>query len=512
MHPSHSVKFLTEAGIVLFNNSRITIFDTEFYYSLWQDLLTVHGIDCARNIFIRFGYSAGYADAIKFYELIHTDPATHTAWFDCCLDLIGVRGIARLEHTKVHIDIDKGEFLANLHGTNCFEAQLHRLRLGGQSPFSCYFLAGYLSGFTSMNMDKEIVFQETSCMGNGQDICSFTGKPAEEWDEGSIANLNTLDIMTKEDKFQKIVTELHLSDKKYRDLYDNAPLMYFSFSPKGRITDCNRTAYQLLGYTSEEIIGMHVEQFFLGYDPSKFWNELEENQTLKNIDAVFCRKDKTVLYVTLDVSACINQLGIIEKARCAAIDITDRKMLELKLKDQNRTLENINKTDALTDLFNRRYLMDIFESEFANADRYSYPLTFIILDLDRFKQVNDYFGHQVGDDVLKKVGAVLKQNVRKGDIVARFGGEEFVILAPHADLAGGLELADKVRKIIQKDASLEIEKDVIIYPTASFGVATYYNKNYPGLNFLIQAADDALLKSKRTGRNKVTLSDAQAYS
>ena len=163
-------------------------------------------------------------------------------------------------------------------------------------------------------------------------------------------------------------------------------------------------------------------------------------------------------------------------------------------------------------LYNRRYLMEIFESEFEKADRYGYPLSLIMLDLDRFKQINDYFGHNVGDKVLCMIAELIVKHVRKGDIVSRFGGEEFTIIAPCTDLEGAYDLADKIRSIIETESSLEIEEDVIITVTASFGVATYYKNNYLGFNDFLQAADDALFKSKRGGRNRVTASESTSYN
>ena len=152
--------------------------------------------------------------------------------------------------------------------------------------------------------------------------------------------------------------------------------------------------------------------------------------------------------------------------------------------------------------------MEIFESEFEKAERYNYPLSMMILDLDRFKQINDYFGHQVGDKVLRKVADLIRNNVRKGDIVARFGGEEFIVIAPCTELSGVNEVANKVRTVIETQSHIEIEDDVIINVTASFGVATYQNNNYVSLTEFVQAADDALLKSKRNGRNRVTVSSS----
>lgn len=511
MNKSHNVKFLTDVGIVLFNNSRITILDAEFYHSLWQDLVHTFGIKTAQEIFVRFGYSSGYADAIKFYELIHREAKTGEEWLEYGLELASIRGISRLRPLTLQINKENGTFYAVLEAQNSFEAEQHRMRLGLETS-SCFFLSGYISGFASMNMDREIYFQETSCMGNGDPVCVFVGKPANEWPADNQIYTQEICTRTKEDKFQTILRDLKISEKKYKDLYDNAPLMYFSIDKTGTVIDCNRAGCELLGYTYDEIVGHHITKFLIGYD-STSWSILSETDSpSKTLEGLFIRKDRTNIFVSLDILALSNEFGSLEQIRCTAVDVSDRKRLERKLVNKNKALEKLNKTDSLTKLYNRRYLMEVLESEFEKAKRYDYPLSIIILDLDRFKQVNDYFGHQVGDDMLRKIGSLLHKNVRRGDIAARFGGEEFVILAPHASDSGSHELAEKIRKIIEKEASLEIEKDVIINTTASFGVSTYCSKNFDGLNTLIRAADDALLKSKRSGRNKVTTADAKAYS
>ncbi|MEW6534773.1 MAG: diguanylate cyclase [Candidatus Auribacterota bacterium] len=512
MRISNSVKFITEDGIVLYNNSRITLFDTEAYQSLWQDMVNNLGLSTAREVFMRFGYAAGYCDALKIREQLHHDKAKKNEWLEYALELINVRGIGKIKVHKFAYDSDTHSFSAELEGFNTFEAEQHRLRFGFHIAPSCNFLSGYLSGFASMHTSVEIFFHEVSCMGKGDAHCYFIGKPYRDWPPDIRLCLQESVATTEELKFQKVVQELRQSESKYRDLFDHAPVMYFSIDKTGIILDCNATGCRMLGYLRDEIVGQNMSNFMTDYNEEKFWDTVLESLNIKNLEGIFKRKDKTNIYVSIDAVASMDEFGEIERIRCTAIDITQRTILERQLKEQNRILERINKTDPLTKLFNRRYLMDMLESEFEKADRYGFPLSVIIIDLDRFKQVNDYFGHQVGDGMLRKISMLIKKNVRKGDIAARFGGEEFVVVAPHTELNGAFDLAEKVRTIVEKEGKLEIEKDVIINITASFGVSCYHKNNFVSLNTFLQAADDALLKSKRNGRNRVMVSDANAYS
>ncbi|MEW6536845.1 MAG: diguanylate cyclase [Candidatus Auribacterota bacterium] len=176
--------------------------------------------------------------------------------------------------------------------------------------------------------------------------------------------------------------------------------------------------------------------------------------------------------------------------------------IQRQLNSKHELLKKMTITDVMTSVYNRRYLTDIAQSEFARAKRHNTPLSIAILDVDNFKKINDFFGHQVGDEILKSIAVLLKKATREEDYVARYGGEEFVVLAPVTDHNAIFRLADRLRSLIEEN-EVEIEKDVFVGATASFGVATYINCNYENVDELLRDADDALLKAKRDGRNRV---------
>jgi len=505
----NNIKFIKDEGIILFNNRRISLFDIESYHFLLRDLINVLGDKKAHEILMRVGYSAGYSDAMKMRdEFVNTNSNVS---FEVILNAIEKRGMAKIKFIDMKIDKEKSEFYAKIEVKNSFESEQYMFRFEQSwSSNNCSFLSGYISGFASMNMGMEIYFHETQCRLDGNSFCIFEGRLLNDWDDNT-RNLASA-LFSKTHLPDNIKKENFSSKETYYDLYENAPVIYYTVNRNGIIIECNNTACKKLGYNRNEIIGQHISKFFLNYNEDKFWNTSDLKSGFKHLEGIFITKDNTKMHVSFDATVCIDEFGEIEIMRCTLIDISERKILEMKLKEKNRMLEQMNKIDALTAVYNRRYLMDIFEAEFEKADRYGYPLSLVILDLDRFKQVNDYFGHQSGDKMLKIIAGILSKNVRKGDIVARFGGEEFIILAPCTELHGAYELSNKVRSVIEKEGGIEIEKDVTIHVTASFGVATYFNSNYIGLNSFLQAADDALLKSKRSGRNKVTVDEAKTNS
>jgi diguanylate cyclase (GGDEF)-like protein len=158
--------------------------------------------------------------------------------------------------------------------------------------------------------------------------------------------------------------------------------------------------------------------------------------------------------------------------------------------------------DGLTGVANRRHCEDALTTEIARAERLGTPFTLVLADLDDFKAVNDAHGHATGDDVLREFASVLRATVRDSDLAGRWGGEEFLLLLPGADAAGGAQLADRIRAILSERSFLGRDGEVLTV-TCSFGVAQH--RDGEGERALFAAADRALYRAKRGGKNRVEL-------
>lgn len=182
----------------------------------------------------------------------------------------------------------------------------------------------------------------------------------------------------------------------------------------------------------------------------------------------------------------------LQQARDALAE--SNRSLEAKVVQRTLELERLASRDPLTNLLNRREIVRILDIEIERAQRQKTPLSVLMLDLDNFKSINDNFGHQVGDAVLRSSADTLVGASRKTDFVGRIGGEEFLILLPNTGYAAALQLAERYRMGIENNA------DNIHY-TCSIGVAELRVGEYP--DNLLQRADQALYAAKNSGRNNV---------
>jgi diguanylate cyclase (GGDEF)-like protein len=194
-----------------------------------------------------------------------------------------------------------------------------------------------------------------------------------------------------------------------------------------------------------------------------------------------------------------------------ALEADDRMVLsavasELVVAVENSRLYKLTKrlsiTDELTDLYNYRYLQQRLDDEIGRARRYSKTLSFLMLDVDDFKAVNDRHGHLVGDVVLAELGQVLKTAVREVDMVARYGGEEFSVLLPETDAAGAFIVAEKIREAVALHRFPDEDGDRTVRASVSIGLA-----NFPvhaeDKESLLKAADDAVYQAKTMGKDRV---------
>ena len=175
---------------------------------------------------------------------------------------------------------------------------------------------------------------------------------------------------------------------------------------------------------------------------------------------------------------------------------------ELKLQDLQNELKLLASTDPMTKLYNRRYFTKMAEHTLDLVKREKKDLSVIMLDIDKFKNVNDTYGHQVGDDVIIELANKLMECQRQSDIVCRYGGEEFVILLPNTSIDGAKVVAEKIREEVES-LSINLLTNEKLNFTISLGVSQVNLENESNIELALKRADDALYIAKENGRNKV---------
>ncbi|MGE4399693.1 MAG: diguanylate cyclase [Campylobacterales bacterium] len=258
----------------------------------------------------------------------------------------------------------------------------------------------------------------------------------------------------------------------------------------------------ITGYLAADVIGkkpsilksnMHDERFYRdmwiridmnGYWQGEIWNR---------------RKDGKLYAEWLSIISVIPEHSKDEKFFVGVFsDITERKLLEEELSRERELLRHQAAYDKLTEIYNRQKFEDALAVEFDRNARYRTDFSLIMLDIDNFKSINDTYGHQIGDYVLKEIAFTLKGSVRKMDTVCRWGGEEFLILAPQTDIKGAASIAENLREIIENKIFGEAGR-----VTCSFGVTALESTD--DKDSLLSRVDEAMYVSKKEGKNRVTL-------
>jgi diguanylate cyclase (GGDEF)-like protein/PAS domain S-box-containing protein len=317
-------------------------------------------------------------------------------------------------------------------------------------------------------------------------------------------------------------------------LLNTAPCGFLSFTDDGKIKMVNATLLKILGYVPEELQGRNVEsilplasrRFFQtdvlpllrlhGKRDELYLSLLSKggDEVLVLINAIRHERNKQIFndcilipihrhneyedHILRLKKAADEATNLINKVN-ASLEETGKALSvqQTEFLESNTRLEALATTDELTGLKNHRAFQEALSDQIALAERMSSSLSLLIIDVDHFKNINDTFGHPVGDKYLRKIAEILQRNSRKVDFVARYGGEEFAVILPNTSQLSAMLLAEKLRKAIEDEPWLE--KPV----TASFGVTTLSGEVSDKVQ-LINAADQALYISKARGRNCLT--------
>ena len=310
---------------------------------------------------------------------------------------------------------------------------------------------------------------------------------------------------------KRVEQALHESEERYRSviaaLFEGVTLI----DADGVIRASNASAERILGLTVDQLAGrtpfdprwqaVHEDGTPFPGETHPAMVTLHTGQPCHNVIMGVHKPDGALTWLSINSQALYRPGDTKPYAVVTSFaDITERRRAEEELRVLQAKLREEAIRDPLTGLYNRRYLEETLKRELIRAGRDGHPLSVLMGDIDHFKQLNDTYGHQAGDAVLKSLGDLLQHHARSSDIPCRYGGEEFVVVMPEMSLETSRERAEQIRRDF---ADLRIAfGDAQLGATLSIGVAAWPSHgNTAGK--LIGAADRALYEAKQTGRNKV---------
>lgn len=307
------------------------------------------------------------------------------------------------------------------------------------------------------------------------------------------------------------VSEEKIVEKSLTEIFNYNPEFLVITDEKFKIVKVNKTFEQIAENNLEVILSSGFLKFIHIEDIAETLNSLTKVNDVNPMVA-FCNKLRKNNNTYIEVEWwCMLNKGYIylsgrdvtaEKAMKRKIEQTNKELLMLneQLKEKNEKLLKSAITDELTGVYNRKFFEKRVVEEMEIADRANEKISLIIFDLDRFKLVNDNFGHQFGDEVLKRTTQIAGDLIRKTDFLNRVGGEEFAIILPNTNKAQAVLVAEKVRKALEDNKHFKVGQ-----VTGSFGVAERMKAE--SLRSWYKRADNALYQAKNTGRNRVVDSD-----
>ncbi len=302
----------------------------------------------------------------------------------------------------------------------------------------------------------------------------------------------------------KMEQALRESELRYRSLVDTMPDAVFLTDLKLNIQFCNQQAARMFQYESEtELLGLNAVNLLA---PESRAAMTQDAQWLLDTgksgveEYWMVRKQGESFPGELKASLMRDATGNPQRIIAIARDISERKRLEQQSLDLLAQVQNLARRDSLTSLYNYRYFYERAEAEFARARRYGHLLAIIMIDLDHFKQINDTYGHLIGDSVLRMMAEQMQANLRSVDVIGRVGGEEFLAILPEITLEEALSVAERLRLSIEQNPFSNGAGRIFV--TASLGVAVI-TSGCSGLDVLIHQVDNALYLAKHKGRNRV---------
>ena len=317
-------------------------------------------------------------------------------------------------------------------------------------------------------------------------------------DLGALVTENALRAERNRHELEELVDtrtrELRESEESFRRLFDAAPTPMLLIGLADSVVHfCNERAADLLQTAADRIVGQQAPELFENAeDRREFFDRIQDKGRVDALAVRLASRKGRVVWSLLNARTFV--LAGEPTVMVSFSDLTEQKRIEERLRE-------LATTDALTGTLNRRRLFEVAEEEIARVARYERPLCVAMLDLDHFKQINDRFGHAVGDEALRLTGAALRAQLRRQDQVGRYGGEEMLVILPETTIDAAQQVLERTRVAIEAmRLAVEAER---VKVTVSAGLVEWR----PGetLTEILRRADEALYAAKASGRNRVSV-------
>lgn len=308
-----------------------------------------------------------------------------------------------------------------------------------------------------------------------------------------------------------VLKKLQLSNTIYSDTLANIDTVIFLIDKNFNILSASRAFCKTFN-TPDNYIGKKI------FDIVPIFKELHHNLLYDKViktsypietDETYILRDGNRKFVRTKIIPVIKEYGSVDNILVIMQDFTESRLLEEKLRStaeelaqKNRVLHQQNITDELTKLRNRRYFTSELPQIINEHKTGHRALSLFVTDIDNFKQLNDTYGHQVGDTVLSTIGQLIQTFLHEGDFAARYGGDEFIIVLADCGLKEAIDTAERLRRTIEKTMFPDLQGNRIVKITISIGVAILTD-NILDANEILQRADRALYSAKNTGKNRV---------
>nr|WP_257787285.1 diguanylate cyclase [Acidihalobacter ferrooxydans] len=294
---------------------------------------------------------------------------------------------------------------------------------------------------------------------------------------------------------QRLRSYLQETERNVRHLFENTTDIYYRIDALGKVLMASPAVERILGYTCEAVIGQDSSMFYADpRDRDELVHALTTYGKISDYEVTLLHRDGTHVCVSVSSHAINDEEGNYLAVEGVMRDISERKRLE-------RELHELASHDPLTGLLNRRAFLERATQALQRGQRHAWPITFMILDIDWFKRVNDRFGHLVGDQVLRRFSESVMHQLREIDHFGRLGGEEFGLVLDQCDLNEAHEVGERIRRSIETlECALMEDKPITISVSIGASVSAADDAR---IETLLERADQALYRAKQEGRNRL---------